>query len=68
MNKNVGPIDKVIRLIIAIALVGLYFMNVIPSPFDYVGLALAGIMVLTTVINFCPLYLPFGIKTCRKKR
>ena len=66
MNKNVGSTDRIIRLVIAAVLIGLYFMDMLPNPFDIVGLVLAAVMIGTSAMNFCPLYLPFGIKTNKK--
>lgn len=62
-----GGADRVIRVIIAAIIAVLYFTKVIPGTFGIVLLALAGIFVLTSLVSFCPLYLPFGINTCKKK-
>ena len=67
MTKNMGSADRIIRVIIA-ALVGiLYFTGTISGTLGIVLLVLAGVFVLTSVISFCPLYAPFGIKTCKIK-
>ena len=64
MTKNMGSADRIIRVIIA-AIVGvLYLTNIISGTLGIVLLVLAGIFVLTSLISFCPLYAPFGIKTC----
>lgn len=71
MKKNMGSIDKIIRMLIAILLVVLYLAKVFPGPWDFVALAVALVMVATSVIGICPLYLPFGIDTsvcCKKKK
>lgn len=65
--KNMGSIDKIIRILIAAVIAVLYFMNVIEGTLAYVLLALGGIFVLTSLISFCPLYAPFKISTCKKK-
>ncbi|MCE2742106.1 MAG: DUF2892 domain-containing protein [Fluviicola sp.] len=67
MKKNMGSIDKVIRIIIAVVLIVLFTTGKISGTTGVVLLALAGIFVLTSLISFCPLYLPFGISTCKKK-
>jgi hypothetical protein len=67
MKKNMGSMDKVIRIIIAIVLIVLFTTGKISGTTGVVLLALAGIFVLTSLISFCPLYLPFGINTCKKK-
>ncbi|MEQ8909530.1 MAG: DUF2892 domain-containing protein [Vicingaceae bacterium] len=67
MTRNMGSADRIIRVIIA-AIVGiLYFTGTISGTFGIVLLVLAGVFVLTSVISFCPLYAPFGIKTCKIK-
>jgi hypothetical protein len=67
MKKNMGTADKVIRILIAIGIAGLYFTNLISGTLSIILLVLAGIFVLTSFTSFCPLYKPFGIST-RKKR
>lgn len=67
MTKNMGLADRIIRIIIA-AIVGiLYFTGTISGTIGIVLLVLAGVFVLTSIISFCPLYAPFGIKTCKIK-
>lgn len=66
MKKNMGNIDKVVRVIIAAVIAVLYFMNIISGTLGVVLLALGGIFLVTAMLGFCPLYLPFGISTCKK--
>lgn len=63
MKKNMGTIDKVIRILVAVVLAVLFFTKVITGTLGIVLLAVAVIFVLTSLISFCPLYLPFGIST-----
>ena len=67
MKKNMGSADKSIRIIIALAIAALYYFNVIEGTIAYVLMALALVFLLTSFISFCPLYLPFGLNTCKKK-
>jgi len=67
MTKNMGSADRIIRVIIAAIVSILYFTGTISGTLGIVLLVLAGIFVLTSVISFCPLYAPFGIKTCKIK-
>lgn len=67
MKKNMGTADKVVRFLAALVVVGLYFGNVISGTTAIILLALSAIFILTSLISFCPLYLPFGISTCKKK-
>ncbi len=58
--------DRVIRLIIVGVIATLYFMEIIQGTLAYVLLAAAGIFLLTSLINFCPLYKIIGVKTSKK--
>lgn len=68
MKKNMGNIDRVVRLIIAAIVAVLFFTNVIGGTLGYVLLGLAGIFFLTSLISFCPLYTLFGLNTCPTKK
>lgn len=67
MKKNMGKADKITRLIMAALIATLYFTNVITGIVGIVLVVLAGVFVLTSMISFCPLYLPFGLNTCKKE-
>ncbi|MBA4240594.1 MAG: DUF2892 domain-containing protein [Sphingobacteriaceae bacterium] len=66
MKKNMGNIDKIIRILVAIVIAVLFFTNVISGTLGIVLLVLAGVFVLTSLISFCPLYTLVGINTCPK--
>jgi len=63
-----GNADRIIRVIIAVIISVLYFTNVISGTVGIVLLVLGSVFVLTSLVSFCPLYVPFGIKTCAKKK
>ena len=65
MKKNMGTADRILRLVLAAIIAALYFTNVITGTLGIVLLVLAAVFVLTSLISFCPLYVPFGIKTCK---
>ena len=67
MRANVGIIDKAIRLLAAFVIIVLYFTHAITGTLAILLLVLAGVFILTGLIRFCPLYLPFGINTWNKK-
>lgn len=67
MKQNMGTIDKVIRILIAVVFAILFFAKVITGILGIILLVLAGVFVLTSLISFCPLYWPFGINTGGKK-
>ena len=67
MKKNMGSADRIIRIVIAIVITLLFLNHTITGTLGIVLLVLAGIFVITSFIQTCPLYLPFGISTLRKK-
>jgi hypothetical protein len=67
MKKNMGTIDKVLRILVAIAFVILYFTNVISGVWGIIMLVIAAMFVITSIIGICPAYMPFGISTCKKQ-
>ena len=67
MKKNMGTVDKVIRIIIAIIIITLFATENITGTVGIVLMALAVVFALTSFISFCPLYTPFGISTCKRK-
>jgi uncharacterized membrane protein len=67
MKKNMGTIDKAIRILVAVVVVVLYFTHVISGVLAIILLALSAIFVVTSLLSFCPLYLPFGLSTRKKE-
>lgn len=68
MTKNMGKADRIIRTIAAIVFLVLYFTGTVTGTWGIVLLILAILFLLTSLIGFCPIYKPFGIKTtCEKK-
>jgi len=58
-----GSTDRLLRIVAAIVIAALYFTGVLHGALGIVLLVLAGVFVLTSFVSFCPLYLPFGIRT-----
>ena len=67
MKKNVGTIDKVIRIVVALLVVVLYFTHVITGILAIVLLALAAVLVITALLSFCPIWTIFGLSTTKKQ-
>ncbi len=66
--KNVGPIDRAIRLIIGVSLTILAFV-LLGAGSGAIGgiiaIAAGAVLLLTAAIGFCPAYLPFKMSTCK---
>lgn len=67
MGANVGGIDRVLRIIVGLALIG-WALNLFPgieaSPWGWIGI----VPLATALIGFCPLYRVIGVNTCGAKR
>lgn len=66
MKANVGTIDKIIRITLAVLVAILYFTNVISGTLGIILLALAGVLVLTSLVSFCPIWAIIGVSTSKK--
>lgn len=69
MAKNVGGMDRVIRGVVGAGLLAsLMLNNSFIETYGMPWIMIAGVvLLLTSIFKFCPVYLPFGIKTCKAK-
>lgn len=67
MKTNMGNTDKIVRTVIAALFAVLYFTDVVSGTLGIILLVLAVIMLLTSIIGYCPLYTPFGFSTKSKE-
>jgi hypothetical protein len=65
MEANVGAVDRAIRLLIAVVLIGLG-LGVVRGPRGIAMAAVGAIPLLSALSGRCPLYTVFGINTCRR--
>ncbi|MCO5259080.1 MAG: DUF2892 domain-containing protein [Crocinitomicaceae bacterium] len=65
--KNIGTIDKALRVSAALLIAILYFTNVLSGTVAIILLILAVVFIATSFISFCPLYYPFRISTRKKQ-
>ena len=59
MNVNVGSVDRVVRIVAGVALIGLAVAGTI-GPWGYIGI----MPLLTGFMRVCPAYSLLGINTC----
>ena len=62
-KSNVGGVDRAVRIIAGLALVGLAAAGTIGA-WGYIGV----VPILTGALGWCPAYMPFGISTCAVKK
>lgn len=68
MTRNMGSIDRLLRVGVAIIIFALIAMGVLEGTWAIVLGALAAIFVGTSLIGTCPLYLPFGVSSMGPKQ
>ncbi len=68
MKKNMGGVDRIIRLIIAAVIGCLYYNGTIEGTLAYVLLAVAAVFAVTALMSSCPLYSLVGLNTCKVKK
>lgn len=67
MTKNMGTVDRTIRTALALVIVALYFGNQISGTVAVLLGIVAGAFLLTSLVSWCPAYLPFGLSTRKGK-
>ncbi|MGQ9612719.1 MAG: YgaP family membrane protein [Chloroflexus sp.] len=63
MTPNMGNIDRIVRVVVALLVAILIVTNVLSGIWAWIAGILAVVFLATGAIGFCPLYLPFRIKT-----
>ncbi|MFZ1688520.1 MAG: DUF2892 domain-containing protein [Flavobacteriales bacterium] len=64
MKPNMGSADRVIRVIVAAIVVGLYFSGVIEGALGIVLMLFAAVFAITSFMSFCPIYAVLRFNTC----
>ncbi len=59
MGKNVGTVDRIVRIIAGIVLIALVFVGP-QTPWGWIGV----VPLVTAFIGWCPAYRLLGIRTC----
>jgi hypothetical protein len=63
MSTNVGGIDRILRMLVGLALIAMVFVGP-QTPWGWVGL----VPLLTGLFRFCPAYSLLGMNTCPLKK
>jgi hypothetical protein len=64
MKKNMGSIDRIARIVLAVIFAALYFTGTVTGLAGTILLVLGAVFVLTSLVSFCPLYAIVGLSTC----
>ncbi|RMH61938.1 MAG: DUF2892 domain-containing protein [Zetaproteobacteria bacterium] len=68
MKANVGGIDRAIRFLAGAGLLAWGLLGGLAQPWNYVADGVGAVMLLTSLLRFCPLYPLLGINTCGNAR
>ncbi len=66
MKMNEGPVDRIIRVIVGMALVAIGLLGVASGVWVWVAYLLGAILLVTGIVGFCPLYKLFKLSTAKK--
>ena len=67
MSTNVGAIDRVLRVILGLALIAFALGFIAPgAPYHWLGW-IGAVPLLTAAVGSCPLYSVLGLSTCPAK-
>jgi hypothetical protein len=67
MKSNINSTDRILRAMFAAVVAIFYFTNTIAGPLSIALIVAAAIILLTSVLNFCPIYYALGISTNKRK-
>lgn len=63
MKNNMSNLDRIIRAVVGVVLLALYFGSVVTGVLGYIFIAFGAIMLITAAIGFCPAYTLFNFST-----
>ena len=63
LNRNMGTLDRIIRITLALVSVALILTGTVTGVLAVLLGVVAAVFAVTSVISFCPLYLPFKLST-----
>lgn len=66
MEKNLGALDKALRITLSIITGALYYIGILDGTLGFILMVIAITCLFTTFVSFCPLYFLFDIQTRNK--
>ncbi len=67
MKTNMGVLDRILRIIIAVILAILYLTKIATGTLGIIFLVIALVFLITSILGYCPLYTIIGITTKKEK-
>lgn len=66
MNTNMGLLDRILRVLLAVAMVPAYILGAFMGNMELILISIVGVLLWTGIFGFCPLYMAFDIRTNRR--
>lgn len=63
MKKNIGSLDKSIRIVIVLTIASILYFDLTHGILTYILITIASLLLITSVISYCPVYKLLGINT-----
>jgi len=67
MKKNINSLDSIIRIAFFVITLSLFLTKILTGTLAIVLIVAGSILLLTSIVNFCPIYRILGINTCKIK-
>jgi hypothetical protein len=68
MSRNVGAVERVVRIFIGVALIALGLLHVFGGTLAIAGYVVGAIALVTGFVRYCPAWAAFGINSCTTAR
>lgn len=65
LNQNVGKLDRAVRTLLAMGIALLYLFDFLSDTLGMILTAVAIVLLVTSLLNFCPLYKLIGFNSCK---
>lgn len=65
MKKNMGNIDRIARVSLAVIFSVLFFMDMVSGTLGIILLVVSGAFFITSVASYCPIYAILGLNSCK---
>ncbi len=67
MQPNEGAIDRILRVILALGLIGINFLGVVPAWLGMTLMVIGLLLLATAIVGYCPFYWLIGVSTHKSK-
>jgi uncharacterized membrane protein len=67
MKKNMGTLDRIVRTLVAIAILWPYYLGLISGLAAIILFVVAAVFIVTSIAGTCPLYSLLGFNTCASR-